>query len=310
MEPHERIDAINKVLSRDLDGTGRFLTMFYLCLHENSSTVQWVRAGHDPAMRYNPKTDEFNELHGDGLAVGVLEEYEYETNTTSLEDGEVVVMATDGVWESRNDSGEMFGKQRMLAIIRENAHKKSKDIRLALMQAVEAYQANGQEDDIAVVVVKRMQSDTHAMETNTISFRMTNKENCFKCFQPRVEDFGMRHSLPPKVVFHLTLVLDELITNIISYGYADFDEHPIDVTISIEGTVLTIRVEDDSEPFNILEAPEPELHLPLDERVKPIGGMGIHLIKNMVHGIEYRREEGKNVLTLSKDMSKTCPVKG
>ncbi len=102
------------------------------------------------------------------------------------------------------------------------------------------------------------------------------------------------------------MVLDELVTNIIDYGYADFDEHPIDVSLSMDGDVLTIKVEDDAEPFNILKAPEPELDVPLEDRDRPIGGMGIHLIKNMVHGIEYVREGGKNVLTLRKDTSKSC----
>ncbi|MGE4421855.1 MAG: SpoIIE family protein phosphatase [Pseudodesulfovibrio sp.] len=310
MAPHERMAAINRVLARDLDGTGRFLTLFYLQLTADSGLVRWVRAGHDPAIRYTPDTDSFGELHGEGLPLGVVEDYAYATSEATLAEGEVLVMATDGVWEARNGEGEMFGKKRMLAIIRENAHKCAEDIRLAMMAAVEAFQGNGQEDDIAVVVVKKGTGGT-SMARHSISFRMTNKENCFKCFQPKVEAFGIEHGLHPKIVFHLTLVLDELITNIISYGYADFDVHPIDVTIALEGDRLTIRVEDDSEPFNILEAPEPELDLPLDQRTKPVGGLGIHLIKNMVHGIHYKRENGKNVLTLHKDISKThCPVQG
>ena len=308
MAPHERMGAINRVLSRDLDGTGRFLTLFYLQLTADSARVQWVRAGHDPAIRYTPSRDVFGELHGEGLPLGVTEDYAYTTSGTTLEEGEVLVMATDGVWEARNADGEMFGKKRMLAIIRENAHKCAEDIRLAMMAAVESFQENGQEDDIAVVVVKKGTGGT-SMARHSISFRMTNKENCFKCFQPKVEAFGTAHGLHPKIIFHLTLVLDELVTNIISYGYADFDEHPIDVTIVLEGDILTIRVEDDSEPFNILEAPEPELDVPLDERAKPVGGLGIHLIKNMVHRIHYQRENGKNVLTLCKNISKThCPV--
>lgn len=141
------------------------------------------------------------------------------------------------------------------------------------------------------------------MTENVISFRMTNRMNCFKCFQPKVEAFGEEHGLPMKVVFHLTLVLDELITNIISYGYADFDEHPIDVGIDLDDETITIRIEDDSEPFNILEAPDPELETPLEERDRPIGGMGIHLVKNMVDDIEYTREDDKNVLLLKKKFS-------
>ncbi|WFS62171.1 SpoIIE family protein phosphatase [Pseudodesulfovibrio thermohalotolerans] len=310
MAPHERMAVINRVLSRDLDGTGRFLTLFYLQLEAGSDRVQWVRAGHDPAIRYNPAEDAFGELHGEGIPLGVIGDFVYETNQADLEEGEVLVLATDGVWEARNRTGEMFGKQRMLAIVRENAHKNAEGIRLAMMAGVEAFQVNGQEDDIAVVVVKKG-AGGRPMTRHSISFRMTNKENCFKCFQPKVEALGAEHGLHPKIVFQLTLVLDELTTNIISYGYADFDEHPIDVTISLEGDLLTIRVEDDAEPFNILEAPEPELELPLEERAKPVGGMGIHLVKSMVHGIHYKRENGRNVLTLSKDIGKAeCFAKG
>ncbi len=144
------------------------------------------------------------------------------------------------------------------------------------------------------------------MSGNSISFQMTNKQNCFRCFQPTVEEFGVEHGLPMKIVFHLTLCLDELITNIISYGYADFDEHPIDVTIALDSDIITVRIEDDSEPFNILEAPDPELDVPLEERKRPIGGMGIHLVKNMMDDINYRREKNRNVLVLTKKVREEC----
>jgi len=135
---------------------------------------------------------------------------------------------------------------------------------------------------------------------------MTNRINCFECFQPKVEAFGAAHGLSAKVVFHLTLCLDELVTNIISYGYTDFDDHPIDVTVSLEGEEIIIRIEDDAEPFNILEAPEPELSLPLEKRARPVGGMGIHLVKNLMNKIKYTRENGKNVLVLKKTLCEGC----
>ncbi|WP_419786547.1 ATP-binding protein [Pseudodesulfovibrio sp.] len=145
---------------------------------------------------------------------------------------------------------------------------------------------------------------------DVITFQMSNKMNCFHHFQPRVEAFGEQHGLPVKVVFHLNLVLDELITNIISYGYTDFDEHPIDVSVALDGDLITIRLEDDAQPFNILEAPEPNFEVPVEDRLRP-GGMGVHLVKNMVSRIDYKREDGKNVLILTKDLSKPCcPVNG
>ncbi len=148
------------------------------------------------------------------------------------------------------------------------------------------------------------------MTKHVTSFQMTNKMNCFKRFQPEVESFGLAHGLPPKSVFHLTLCLDELVTNIIDYGYADFDEHPIDVTITLDGSRVNIRIEDDAQPFNVLEAPDPELDVPLEDRLRPIGGMGIHLVKNMMDRIEYTRADGKNILMLQKNICNECCPQG
>ena len=156
MAPEDRIAAINTFLSNDLDGTGRFLTLFYLQLEEGTGVVHWVRAGHDPAIHHMPKTGEFGELGGDGLALGVLADFEFQGYEATIKPGEILALATDGVWEARNPDGEMFGKKRMLAIIRDNAHKNAEDIRKALMDGVSAYQGDEQEDDIAVVVIKKV----------------------------------------------------------------------------------------------------------------------------------------------------------
>lgn len=146
---------------------------------------------------------------------------------------------------------------------------------------------------------------------DTISMRLTNKMNCFQCFRPRVEEFGATHSLSPKIIFNLSLCLDELITNIISYGYADFDEHPIDITLGLDGDELFITVEDDAQPFNILDAPEPELDTPLEERLRPIGGMGVHLVKSMMDTVNYTRDDDRNVVHLTKNISDgNCPDMG
>ncbi len=155
MTPEVRIGTINRFLSNDLDGTGRFLTMFYLQLDEGSEKVSWVRAGHDPAVHYAPETGVFNELGGDGLALGVLAEFKFQSYEGNLESGDIVTIATDGVWEARDASGEMFGKKRMLAIIRDSAHKNAEGIRKAIMDGVSEYPGNGQEDDIALVVIKK-----------------------------------------------------------------------------------------------------------------------------------------------------------
>jgi len=151
----ERLTAINASLARDLDGTGRFLTLFYLELLDEHGTIRWVRAGHDPAIRHLPGADDMVELDGEGLPLGVLEDTVYAEGRARLGPGEVLVLATDGVWEAHDHEGRMFGKQRMLALIRESAHNSAQGILDALMDAVDTHQGGVREDDTAVVVIRR-----------------------------------------------------------------------------------------------------------------------------------------------------------
>jgi serine/threonine-protein kinase RsbW len=104
--------------------------------------------------------------------------------------------------------------------------------------------------------------------------------------------------LPQKCLFEINLGLDELFTNIISYGFDDESEHQIKFSLAKEKETLVVQVEDDGKPFNPLDVASPEISLDLDE--VSIGGMGIHLIKKMMDDIVYQRVEGKNKLVLKK----------
>lgn len=135
------------------------------------------------------------------------------------------------------------------------------------------------------------------MATSTI--RLKNDPAQISALVAGVEQFGETLGLAPATIAELNLILEELVVNIISYGYDDDAEHEIVVALTRSGGMLHIRIEDDGKPFNPLEAPEPDLDQPMEDR--PIGGLGIHLVKNLTSRIEYRREEGKNVLCMDKD---------
>ena len=112
---------------------------------------------------------------------------------------------------------------------------------------------------------------------------------------------SVEHHLSADDIAAVNLVLDEIVINIIAHGYDDQQEHRIDVSLALEGDLLTIQVEDDGKPFNPLEAPPPNLDLPIDER--PIGGLGIHIVRSTVDAIEHRREGRRNILTMQKTMT-------
>jgi len=117
------------------------------------------------------------------------------------------------------------------------------------------------------------------------------------------ERFGADNGLSDDEVMSVNLVLDELVTNIMDYGYDDGGRHEIRVTMTAEHGTLTIEVEDDARAFDPLAAPPPDLDLPLEER--PIGGLGIHIVRSVMNTVEYQRREGHNILTMRKTIGRT-----
>jgi anti-sigma regulatory factor (Ser/Thr protein kinase) len=130
------------------------------------------------------------------------------------------------------------------------------------------------------------------------SFTLKNDISELKILCRQLESVGDALGLPQRFVFEVNLALDELFTNIISYGFNDRSEHAIQVRIAADDGMLTITVEDDGVPFNPIARAEPRLPATVEDCT--IGGLGIYLIKNLMDDIRYRRRQDKNVLTLKK----------
>ena len=117
--------------------------------------------------------------------------------------------------------------------------------------------------------------------------------------------FSELHQLPADVSNAISLALDEIITNIVEYGYQDQEEHLIDVRISLEEGQLTLVIEDDGVPFDPLDTENPDTTSSLEER--PIGGLGIHLVRNVMDEVTYNYRNDKNYLVLTKKMKTEEP---
>ena len=115
-----------------------------------------------------------------------------------------------------------------------------------------------------------------------------------------VGDSGMEAGFPEETIFDLTLVLEEVVSNIVRHGYGkrEVGARRIDVSIAWTGRKICVEVSDDAKPFNPLEKEPPDLNLPFGER--PNGGLGIHLVRRLMDELEYRFDRGRNVLMLKK----------
>lgn len=116
-----------------------------------------------------------------------------------------------------------------------------------------------------------------------------------------VDRFAAEHRLSVDDVGDLQVALDEILTNIVDYGYTDDADHEIRIRLQVIGNVLEATIVDDGFAFNPLESQAPDVRAPLHER--RVGGLGIHFVKNLMTEITYDRVDGRNLLVLRKNLT-------
>jgi len=145
---------LNAHLVRDTRDSGRFMTLL-LMEFSLGAGMRWVRAGHDPALVYDPVSGEFTELGGRGMALGVVDDAAYEEFQAPWpRPGQVLALGTDGIWEARGASGEMFGKDRFKEAILARADLGAQAILEGVFADLRAFAGPVLEDDVTLVVVK------------------------------------------------------------------------------------------------------------------------------------------------------------
>lgn len=113
-----------------------------------------------------------------------------------------------------------------------------------------------------------------------------------------IDQYCRARDLPAQPVGQLQLALEEHVTNIIRHGSKSEASQPVTVRVRIIDDNLVVEVRDSGPPFNPLELPSPDLHLPMEKR--PLGGLGIHMMRQLTDRLEYRRDGASNLLTLYK----------
>jgi sigma-B regulation protein RsbU (phosphoserine phosphatase) len=154
--PSEIVADLNHQFTEDVRDSGAFMTLFYLSVDGLRKTARWVRAGHDPAVYYEPESGRFEEFAGRGAPLGMEQGVVFEEQRrTGLRAGGIIFIGTDGIWETVGPQGAMFGKQRLREIIRARHADSARGIMQAVTQALEAFRQDVRPaDDITMVVVK------------------------------------------------------------------------------------------------------------------------------------------------------------
>ncbi len=154
--PAEIMRDVNSLLCRDTLKTGNFITLFYLVIDKTENKLEWVRCGQDPAIVYCPDNHSFSELKGKGVALGVDPSWQYQQNSLPLEhEQQIILIGSDGVWDTENEERERFGRERVKTVLAENSHLSSKQIIATITDEIHHFRNTmALIDDITLVIAK------------------------------------------------------------------------------------------------------------------------------------------------------------
>jgi sigma-B regulation protein RsbU (phosphoserine phosphatase) len=218
-----------------------------------------------------------------------------------IEKGDSLVLFTDGIPEAMDVDGNLFGDPRLEALLSGfNIDHSPKSITKKLLEETKSFESGAeQSDDITILVLTYYFNFEAKKQNNKMFLEIENNVEEIAKVNTLIDQACETWDINPANGHKITLALEEIVSNIINYGFADEAKHLIGITIErIEGAVRIV-VEDEGTAFNPLEMEEPDsLNKPIEER--EVGGLGIYFVKQFMDHKEYRREEGKNILILEK----------
>jgi phosphoserine phosphatase RsbU/P len=273
-----------------------FVTFFCAILNIRTGQVDYSNGGHNlPYYLHHSGVSPLENTGG--RALGLVEQSPYTSGRMVLSPGEALLLYTDGVTEAMDSRERLYSDQRLEKFLASNRDSSPRQIIGDLVSDVRHFAGEApQSDDITVLALLYFGTTEKMMEE--LEVKLNNKVSELERLNHTLTEFGRRHGLAPKVVHDLNLALEEILTNIISYGYTDNREQEIKVRLSVQPGEVKAEVEDDGQPFNPLEAPEPDTAQSLQERT--IGGLGIHLVRKLMDNLEYKRQGDRNLLTMKK----------
>ena len=287
-DPVRIVQSMNDSMA-EMNENDMFVTFFFGVLNLSNGHLRYCNAGHNPPRAL---TDHIFELPvKPNLPLGIVHGYPFEGQEADLIYDDALFLYTDGLTEAENNARELFGEKRMDEAL--HGRKSAMDHLKAMQDKVERFVGTApQSDDLTMLFIHYL--GTGKMDHLTLKNDI-GQISLLAGFMDKVaEDNGLDHGL----AMRLNLALEEATTNVIMYAYPKGTEGKVDLGASRQGDNLIFTITDTGVAFDPTVAPEADVSASLENR--PIGGLGIHLVRSIMDSVSYKRAEGKNVLTMTK----------
>jgi sigma-B regulation protein RsbU (phosphoserine phosphatase) len=262
--------------------------------------MSYSNAGHNPpyVMRLGGGLDRLDRRHGP--VVGAVEGIAYGEDRAVLDRGDLIYLYTDGITEAMDLSRTLYGEDRLRDMLAASAFDTAKSAVTESVDDVWLHQGDASQADDITVMALRYHGPMTVEGESELTLTMVNDIMAIGEVNEAFKAFAERHGLPDTVQRRINVCLDELLSNIVSYGYTDGEEHEIDIHLRLLDSELVVTIVDDGKPFNPFANDPPDTALSVEER--PIGGLGVHLVRNFMDKVSYERHGENNVVTLHKHL--------
>ena len=275
-----------------------FVTMFIGVLDLPTGRLRYCNAGHDKPFVIGKETNQLPAKPH--LPLGVMDNMVYTIQETVLQSGESLFLYTDGLTEAMNESHEQFGLKRVEKGLRDCIGKEpntSENLIRTMTNRVNGFVDGAeQSDDLTMLAIQYTPQEMPIIFSETLT--LINKVSEITKLNAFVKSATAALNMETGLANQIKLAVEEAVTNVIDYAYPNDIEGNISVTIEADESRIRFILTDSGAEFDPTSVSKADTTLTVDER--PIGGLGVFLVRNLMDSINYERVDGKNVLRMEK----------
>ena len=279
----------------DMNESNMFVTFFCGILDLKNGHLSFCNAGHNPPMII---TDNIKILEVQpNLPLGIMQGMAFVEQEANLKYDDALFLYTDGLTEAENNEHELFGEQRVDNVLR--TRRDSQGHLDAMKEAVAAFVGDApQSDDLTMLFIHYLnEAEPETEERHLVLHNDIAQIPQLAGFMEKIE---REKNLDQSLTMSLNLALEEAVTNVILYAYPEGADGLVDIEAILSRDRLKFIISDSGKPFDPTSAPEADINASVEQR--PIGGLGIHLVRSIMDSVEYVRENEKNILTMIKNI--------
>ena len=294
-QPNVIVSALNKSLADNNDNE-MFVTLFIGVFDLATGRLHYCNAGHNAPLLMDSKGEEMLPVDAN-LPVGILSDWEYSLQETLITPQSTLFLYTDGLTEAENANHEQFQEERMMNVARNSNHE-PRSLIFQMTKAVKKFVDNAeQSDDLTMLAIKYtvpQRADITVQHAITLPNDVEEVPRLAAFVDQVCEEAG--YSM--EMTMDMNLAIEEAVVNVMDYAYEEGTKGNVHIEAEADASQLTIIISDWGKPFDPTSKPDVDTSMSAEER--DIGGLGIHLVRQIMDSVSYERIQDTNRLTLRK----------